>query len=114
MKSKYGNRKINMAGEVFDSRLEARRYQVLRLLERAGEIRGLRRQVRFELIPAYTKGKRKVKAVTYVADFVYTDKLGRTHVEDAKGYKTDVYKLKKKLFEWRYEYTLDEITKEDM
>lgn len=111
--NKYGNKKVNVGGETFDSRLEARRFQILRLLERAGEIRDLRRQVPFELIPAYTKGRRKVRPAVYVADFVYTDKHGRTHVEDTKGYKTAEYKLKKKIFEWRYEYTLDEITKED-
>lgn len=113
MYNKYSNKKVNLGGEVFDSRLEARRYQVLRLLERAGEIHGLERQKAYELQPAYTIGFRKVRPITYVADFVYYDKYNKLHIEDAKGYRTEVYKLKKKMFEYRYRIQIAEITKED-
>jgi hypothetical protein len=82
-----------------DSRKEARRWVELTLLQRAGEISDLKRQVKYELIPKQ-EGER---AVTYIADFVYNDnKTGNTVIEDCKGFKTDVYKLKKKLFQYRY------------
>ena len=115
-KSKYGNRKITRDGETYDSVKEYRRYNELLLLERAGAIQGLERQVAFELIPAqyeevYTgeyykrgdrKGEPKLKrvcveqAVTYYADFVYFEG-GEKVVEDTKGFKTPEYKLKKKM-----------------
>ena len=98
---KYGNTKVTVDGHTFDSKAEAERYCQLRLLERAGVIRGLECQKVYELIPAYKKGKKTVRAVKYLADFVYTEN-GKTIVEDVKGCRTDVYKLKKKLFEWRY------------
>ena len=115
-KNKYGNRKIEYNGETFDSTKEYRRYTELLLLERAGAIQELQRQVPFELIPAYyeeiytgeyyqrgpQKGepKRKrvcvEKAVTYYADFVYYES-GVKVVEDTKGFKTPEYILKRKL-----------------
>lgn len=97
--TKYGNRKTVVDGIIFDSQKEASRYQELRMLERAGEIVGLVRQQRIELIP-----KTKLyKAVFYVPDFIYFDKRsGKTVYEDCKGYRTEVYKLKKKLLYWRY------------
>lgn len=99
-KNKYSNIKTTTAdGIKHDSRKEARRWVELTLLQRAGEISDLKRQVKYELIPKQ-EGER---AVTYIADFVYTDKkTGSTVIEDCKGFKTDVYKLKKKLLQWRY------------
>jgi hypothetical protein len=100
MYNKYSNIKTTTAdGITHDSRKEARRWVELTLLQRAGEISDLKRQVKYELIPKQ-EGER---AVTYIADFVYTDKkTGSTVIEDCKGFKTDVYKLKKKLLQWRY------------
>ena len=108
--NKYGATKCQVNGEVFDSKKEARRWQELRLLEKAGEISDLRRQVKYILIPAqkeYTVEIRKngspkrmervvERECTYVADFVYEED-GKTIVEDAKGMKTEVYRIKKKL-----------------
>ena len=112
--SKYSNRKCRVDNIVFDSRREARRYTHLLLLERAGEIHDLQLQVRYELIPnqyepsteVYTRGIHKgepkpgkllERKVEYIADFVYKTKDGKTVVEDAKGVRTEVFKLKKKL-----------------
>jgi hypothetical protein len=103
MPSKYGNRKTTLNGVEFDSHKEAQRYAQLRLLERAGKISNLRRQVKYVLIPAQRdeKGKLLERECSYVADFVYFDlTLGREVVEDAKGYRTDAYKIKKKLLLW--------------
>lgn len=70
--AKYHNRKVTRDGETFDSVKEYRRFCELRLLERAGAVTDLRRQVKFELIPAQRiDGKVVERACSYVADFVY-------------------------------------------
>ena len=95
--NKYHSKKITIDGETFDSRREAKRWEELKLLKRAGEIQDLRRQVKFELIPSQkVNGKVAERACTYVADFVYTEN-GKTVVEDSKGFRTDTYKIKRKL-----------------
>lgn len=98
--NKYGNKKIRLPdGTVYDSKKEYKRHMELMLLQRAGEISDLKRQVKYELIPKQD-GER---AVTYVADFVYKDsRTGEEVVEDCKGFRTDVYKLKAKIFRYRY------------
>lgn len=94
MRSKYHNRKE----DGFDSRKEQRRYQELQLMQRAGEIKELQRQVRFHLLPnQYRNGKCILRGSDYIADFTYRLRDGTFVVEDAKGFQTDVYKLKKKL-----------------
>ena len=106
MYSKYSNIKtVTADGIKHDSRKEARRWVELTLLQRAGEISDLKRQVKYEFIPKQ-EGER---AVTYIADFVYVDnKTGNTVIEDCKGFKTDVYRLKKKLMQWRYNIKIKE------
>lgn len=109
--SKYHSKKITVDGETFDSKKEYRRYRELLLLEKAGEISNLQRQVKFLLIPSQyehfprygkngkelTPGKRLIeKEVSYYADFVYTEN-GRDVVEDVKGVKTPEYILKRKM-----------------
>jgi hypothetical protein len=99
-RSKYGARKSIVDGITFDSQAEATRYTFLRHMQRMGTIGGLQLQVRYRLMagdtvlkitsPTYPKGR----AVTYVADFVYTEN-GKTIIEDVKGMQTPVYKLKK-------------------
>lgn len=98
MASKYHNEKVTINGEVFDSKKEARRYQFLLLLQKAGQINNLKRQVKYVLVPVqYIGGKCVERAVTYTSDFEYDKPTGEHIVEDCKGYRTDVYKLKKKL-----------------
>ena len=105
--SKYHNQKTKtIDGIEHDSKKEALRWMELQMLQRAGEISDLRRQVTFELIPKQV-GER---ACNYIADFVYVDnKTNRTVVEDAKGVRTDVYKIKKKLMLWRYGIRIKEV-----
>ena len=96
MRNKYGAKKVTASdGSVFDSKREFHRWCELRLLERAGKITGLQRQVSYELIPKQD-GER---ACSYIADFTYYEN-GNLVVEDCKGHRTDVYKLKKKLMLW--------------
>ena len=108
---KYGNRKTEVNGILFDSMLEARRYAELRVLQRAGEIEDLQLQVPFELIPTQKDAKGRVieRAVKYVADFVYKDKSGEVIVEDTKGMKTPDYVIKRKLMLWRHGIKIVEI-----
>ncbi|MBR0426876.1 MAG: DUF1064 domain-containing protein [Clostridia bacterium] len=101
--SKYGNKKVVVDGEEFDSQLEANRWYELKLLQRAKQIKDLRRQIRFELQPSYKKNGKTIQSINYIADFVYYDVNKKKFiVEDTKGYKTETYKLKKKIFEYKY------------
>ncbi len=86
-RAKYGSRKTEHAGRVFDSQREANRFAELDLMLRAGEIVCLALQVPFQLSPT----------VRYVADFVYRTRGGAWVVEDAKGVRTKEYSLKKRL-----------------
>lgn len=109
-RSKYGNRKVTRDGMTFDSVKEYRRYCELRLLERAGEVAELRRQVKFELLPSQrVDGKVVERPVTYIADFVYTDKDGRQVVEDTKGVRTKEYIIKRKLLLHKYGIRIREV-----
>lgn len=108
-KSKYHAKKTTVDGITFDSKREADRYLVLKGMEEDGLISDLRRQVRYELVPAFDVDGRHYRPVYYVADFVYVDKeTGKTVVEDVKGMRTDVYRLKSKLFARRYGMSIKE------
>jgi uncharacterized protein YbcC (UPF0753/DUF2309 family) len=126
--NKYGNKKVILNGEVFDSKHEYVRCLELRLLEKSGAISDLKRQVPYELIPVqrekstrfYKKGRKKgepvpgkviEQAVIYIADFVYKDHNGKTVVEDTKSTatKTKDYVIKRKLMLWRYGIRVQEI-----
>lgn len=114
--NKYSNKKTVVDDIQFDSKLESVRYGELKILEKAKIITDLRLQVGFELIPSYVKNGKKVQGIKYVADFVYYDReKEKTVVEDTKGMKTDVFKLKKKLFEYKYkDLEITEVYKEDI
>lgn len=105
--SKYHAKKTVVDGITFDSRREADRYLVLKCMEEDGTIEDLRRQVRYELVPAFDVDGKHYRPVFYVADFVYVED-GKTVVEDVKGLRTDVYKLKSKLFARRYGMSIKE------
>lgn len=100
-RSKYHAKKTTVDGITFDSRREADRYLVLKGMEEDGVIEDLRRQVRYELVPAFDVDDRHYRPVFYTADFVYTED-GKEVVEDVKGMRTDTYRLKSKLFARRY------------
>lgn len=96
--SKYRSKKVVLDGETFDSKAECNRYANLKLMQRAGLICDLRRQVKFVLAPSVMiKGeKRATPALCYTADFGYTEN-GEPVVEDTKGFLTPVYKIKRHL-----------------
>lgn len=106
-RSKYHARKTTVDGITFDSKREADRYLVLKGMEDDGVIEDLRRQVRYELVPAFDVDGTHYRPVYYVADFAYVED-GKEIVEDVKGMRTDVYKLKSKLFARRYGMSIKE------
>lgn len=96
-KSKYHATKTIIDGIAFDSRKEAKRYQELKLLEKAGMVTDLELQKKFVLIPSQKiDGKVVERECSYVADFVYKEN-GYLIVEDVKGVKTKEYILKRKM-----------------
>lgn len=108
-RQKYGNHKVEVAGEKFDSKAEHKRFVYLEDLQRNGKIKDLQRQVPFELIPGQTRPSGgNERPVRYIADFVYTQDGARI-VEDVKGHATPEYKLKKKLLLWVHGIELKEI-----
>ena len=93
----------------FDSVKEYRRFCELRLLERAGAITELERQVKFELIPSQRiAGKVVERACAYIADFVYMEN-GKKVVEDTKGFRTPDYIIKRKLMLWVHGIRIKEV-----
>ena len=107
-KPKYHNTKTIVDGIVFDSKKEANRYKELLLLQKAGIITDLKRQVPYTLVPAFNLNKKRYRPMTYTADFVYKEN-GKEVVEDTKGFRTDVYKIKKKLMAYIYQIEIREI-----
>lgn len=106
---KYHNKKIVTMDGKFDSKREYERWCELKLLKRAGEISDLRRQVKFRLIPAQKiDGKVVERECAYIADFVYV-RDGKTVVEDAKGFKTKDYIIKRKMMLERYGIQIKEV-----
>lgn len=122
--SKYHSKQMVIDGIVFDSRKEGGRYCELLLLQRAGEISNLQRQVEYELLPnqycseeRYSKSGKRLKdkltllerKVCYIADFVYIDKDGNLIVEDTKGMRTKDYILKRKMMLYFHGISIKEI-----
>lgn len=118
--NKYSNKKIVVDGIAFDSKREAKRYSELLLLEKAGAITDLKRQVKYILIPTQResdeigarggihKGKLIEKECAYYADFVYQQD-GETVVEDTKGMRTTEYVIKRKLMLYMHGIKIREI-----
>ena len=119
-KSKYGAVKTTLDGITFASKKEAKRYAELKLLERAGEIEGLELQPKFALMTTLTTGTVMGAGAAlagkypvighYVGDFKYFDlRTTQRVVEDVKGFKTPLYRWKKKHVEAQYGITVVEI-----
>lgn len=112
MVSKYHAKKVKLDGYTFDSKMEAEHYCELKLLEKAKVIKDLKIHPAFTLQEPFTYEGKWERAITYEADFSYVEG-GKQVVEDVKGMRTDVYKIKRKLFLKRYggEVVFKEITK---
>lgn len=100
-KYKYGNKKVELHGKLFDSQKECDRFMELDVMRRCNQISNLELQPKFELIPAQyaeVNGKKKCieRACSYIADFSYI-RFGERIVEDTKGFLTKEYRIKRKL-----------------
>ena len=112
---KFKNEPFVYNGEKFDSAKEFRRWGVLRLLQRAGKITNLRRQVKFSLIPKKKGEYRTEQECSYIADFTY-EKDGKLVVEDVKSpitRKNPEYIIKRKLMLYKYDISIKEVLDEN-
>ncbi|PYE87779.1 DUF1064 domain-containing protein [Bacillus sp. 196mf] len=100
--SKYKNKKVNLDGHVFDSKAEANYYEGLKIRYARGEVQGFERQPIFKLQPAFKKQDKSFQAITYIADFLVYLPNGEVEVIDIKGFITQTFALKKKMFEYKY------------
>lgn len=124
--SKYKNQKVIVDGLEFDSKKEARRWAILKEMERFGQISNLQRQVKYVLIPAQREpdtvgprgGVKKGKVIErercYIADFVYfNNTTNETVVEDVKGYRESgaysIFSLKRALMLERHGIKIKEV-----
>ena len=111
-KSKYRNKRVTLDGYIFDSQAEARRYGELKLLHQAGEIHKLVVHPRYTLLDPFAVKGIKYRGIVYEADFEFVED-GKTVVVDVKGMKTQVFRLKEKLFLNRYgdkyEFRVEEV-----
>lgn len=100
--NKYRNKKMVLNGRVYDSKKEMLRAIQLKQMEKVGMISDLQEQVRFTLQEPFVNNcGKKIREICYIADFVYNEN-GKQIVEDCKGIRTDVFKIKHKMFEKRY------------
>ncbi len=110
-KNRYGNVRTEIDGIIFDSKLEARFYEYIKRLKADGHIKNFELQKKFLLLDAFEKNGEKFRKIEYVADFVIYHHDGSMEVMDTKGVETDIFKVKRKLFEKNYpDLTLQAIT----
>ena len=112
---KYNNKKVVINGITYDSKKEYQRHCDLMLMEKAGLISQLQRQVKYELIPTQRiDGKVVERPISYIADFVY-HKDGGWVVEDVKGYRDPAsagyakFVLKRKMMLWIHGIRITEV-----
>ncbi len=100
--SKYRNNKVVIDDITFDSMKEANFYLELKMRVKAKDIKGFELQPKFLLQDSFIKNGEKIRKITYIADFLIYHMNGEKTVVDVKGYETQAFKLKKKLFEAKY------------
>lgn len=109
-RSKYHSKKVIIDGIKFDSKREGEYYQKLKILEEKGIINSLELQKEYLLQDKFVINGKTRRKITYRADFSYVStEDGRLHVVDVKGFRTELYKLKKKLFEYKYGVEIEEV-----
>lgn len=108
-RNKYGNHPVVADGVRFDSEKEYARWCELKLLQKAGVISELQRQVKFELQPSFYFNGKKIQAINYIADHTYYDQDGNYIVEDVKGVKTREYINKKKQMMYIHNIEIKEV-----
>lgn len=101
-KSKYKAKKVVLDKKTFDSKAESKEWLELCQRQKNGEIGNLYRQYSFILIPTRKYGTETVRGCKYIADFFYEDKDLGWVAQDTKGFPTETYVVKKKLFLEKY------------
>lgn len=106
--SKYKNKHVEYHGIKFDSKKEGTYYLKLKAMEELGIIKDLKLQVKFELQPSFKFNGKTIRAINYIADFTYYDENNKYHIVDTKGVKTEIYKIKKKMMQYKG-YEIEEV-----
>lgn len=108
--SKYKNKKVIYDGIEFDSQKEGNYYLKYKTMQDLGIIKDLKIQPVYELQPSFKLNGKTYKKITYRADFSYVSvEDNKIHIIDVKGFKTDIYKLKKKLMAYKYKLEIEEV-----
>lgn len=112
MISKYGAKRVEFNGEVFDSKFELTYWLYLQELVKQNKIKNLQRQIKYELLPRQTDENNKFKyhPVIYKSDFEYDDVQGVHHTVDTKGFRTADFRIKQKLFYYRTNRDIECVT----
>ena len=100
--TKYNNKKTTIDGIMFDSKDESLYYQMLKDMKNNGLIKDFRLQPKFLLQEAFVKNGKKYRAIYYIADFKVINNNGSFYVVDVKGMLTTEFKIKMKLFNYKY------------
>lgn len=109
-RSKYYSKKVIIDGIKFDSKKEGEYYQKLKILEKKGLIKDLELQKEYLLQDKFVINGKTRRKITYRADFSYVStEDDRLHVIDVKGFRTELYRVKKKLFEYKYGVEIEEV-----
>lgn len=98
--NKYHNKKCIYKDMTFDSKKERDYYVILEMMLKNNQITDLKTQVKFELQPSFKFKGKTIRSISYIADFTYI-KDGKLIIVDTKGYRTEVYKLKKKMMQYK-------------
>ncbi len=98
--NKYHNKKCFYKDMTFDSKRERDYYVILEMMLKNNQITDLKTQVKFELQPSFKFKGKTIRSINYIADFTYI-KDGKLIIVDTKGYRTEVYKLKKKMMQYK-------------
>lgn len=101
--SKYHSRIVQYLGKTFHSMAERDYFMYLKSEELKGKIKDIKLQPSFVLQETFKKGDKTYRAITYKADFSYITTIdNKLHIVDRKGFYTDVFKIKHKMFEYKY------------
>ena len=110
LRSKYHSKKVIIDGITFDSLKEGNYYTKLKLLQKSEVIKDLELQKEYLLQEKFKINGKTRREITYKADFTYiTTEDNKIHVVDTKGFTTEDYKIKKKMFEYKYGIELEEV-----
>lgn len=100
--TKYNNKKTTIDGITFDSRDESLYYQSLKDMKSKGLIKDFELQPKFLLQESFAKDGKKYRAINYIADFKVINNDGSSYIVDVKGMLTTEFKIKMKLFNYKY------------